>query len=112
MNEYSFWRTFAHNAVQFAVALDQALNVIVGTLTGRQAYCDESLSAHCWRSYRDGKVWGKLFMPPIDLLFSWQKPDPEITEDGVPIEGHCRRAYMKEKMRRYMPPEYRDLPTT
>jgi hypothetical protein len=97
-----------HNAIQFAIALDQALNVVIGTLTGRVAYSDESMSAHCWRSYRDGKVWGKLLMPPIDWLFSWQKADPTITDaTGEPIKGHCQRAYRKELERRYLPPEYR-----
>jgi hypothetical protein len=48
------------------------MNVLVCTLTWRVGYSDETLSAHCWRSYRDGRVWGRWFMPPIDWLFSWQ----------------------------------------
>jgi hypothetical protein len=84
------------------------LNVLVGILTLQQAYSDETLSAHCWRSFRDGKIWGRMFMPPIDLMFSWQHPNPEVTDDkGNPAVGHCHRAYLKEKQRDYLPPEYR-----
>ena len=96
------------NGRELLVAIDQALNVIVCTITLQTGYSDETLSAHCWRSYRDGKVWGRLFMPPIDWLFSWQKADPQFKDEaGNVITGHCRRAYCKEKARDYLPPEYR-----
>jgi hypothetical protein len=100
---------FLRNLREFLVALDQALNVIVCMLTWQQAFSDETLSAHCWRSYRDGKIWGRILMPPIDLLFSWQKADPQFKDEkGNVITGHCRRAYCKEKARLYMPVEYRE----
>lgn len=60
----------------------------------RQA-ADETLSARCYRAHRDGKILGKLFMRPIDLLFFWQ---------GA---GHCRNAYIKEFERKNYPSEYR-----
>ena len=53
------------------------------------------LSARCYRAHRDGKILGKLFMWPIDLLFFWQGP------------GHCKNAYIKEFERKNYPDEYR-----
>jgi hypothetical protein len=97
-----------HNLRELLIAIDQAGNVIVCTLTLQTGYSDETLSAHCWRAYRDDKPWGRILMPPIDWLFSWQKPDPKYRdEQGNVITGHCRRAYLKEQARDYMPPEYR-----
>ena len=44
----------------------------------------------------DGKILGKLFMPPIDLVFGlWQGPN------------HCKNAYIKEFERKNYPEEYR-----
>lgn len=101
-----------HNLREFLIALDQALNVVVCALTMQVGYSDETLSAHCWRAYRERKVFGRFFMPPIDWLFSWQKPIPEfLDETGAAITGHCRRAYCKEKARDYLPPEYREAKT-
>jgi hypothetical protein len=95
------------NFRELLIALDQVLNVVVTTLTLQPAYAGETLSAHCWRAYRDGKVWGLLLMPAIDLLFSWQAADPRFKDpQGLPLKGHCRRAYEKEKAREYLPPEY------
>jgi hypothetical protein len=96
------------NFRELLVAIDQCLNVLVCVITMRTGYSDETLSAHCWRSYRDGRIWGRLFMPMIDWLFSWQKLNPVFKDEaGNPITGHCRRAYEKEKARDYLPPEYR-----
>lgn len=96
------------NLREILVALDQLANVLLCTIGLQRAWSDETLSAHCWRAYRDGKPWGRIFMPPIDLLFSWQAVDPSIKdENGVPIKGHCQRAFGKERARDYLPPEYR-----
>ena len=46
-------------------------------------------------------------MPPIDFMFSWQKPDAAYADKNGPVTGHCYRAYLKEKARSYLPPEYR-----
>jgi hypothetical protein len=101
------------NLREFLIAVDQGLNVVVCILTMRRAWSDETLSAHCWRSYKEGKLWGRFLMPPIDWLFSRQAVDPSIKDEaGQPIKGHCRRAYEKEKARDYLPPEYREAPTT
>jgi hypothetical protein len=105
--------------LQFLLWLDQGLNVLLGLkaivmalATGKEqaeCYADETLSAHAYRSYRAKKLWGRLFMPPIDFVFAlWQKPDPEITYPGtnVPITGHCERAFHKEVRRRGLPRAY------
>ena len=82
--------------VQVFIALDQLVNVLVPPIDGTVGYADESLSARAYRAHRDGKILGKLFMRPIDLLFFWQGP------------GHCKNAYIKEFDRQSYPSEYRD----
>jgi len=81
--------------VQVFLALDQLANVLIPPLDGTIGYADETLSARCYRAHRDGKILGKLFMRPIDLLFFWQGP------------GHCKNAYIKEFERKNYPDEYR-----
>ena len=80
---------------QVFLALDQLANALIPPIDGAIGYADETLSARCYRAHRDGKILGKLFMPPIDLLFFWQGP------------GHCRNAYIKEFERKNYPDEYR-----
>ena len=82
--------------VQVFLALDQLVNVLIPPLDGTIGYADETLSARAYRAHRDGKILGKLFMRPIDLLFFWQGP------------GHCQNAYIKEFDRQNYPSEYRD----
>lgn len=43
------WETLKHNLFQLLVGIDQLLNVIIFMLIGHKAWCDETLSAHCWR---------------------------------------------------------------
>ena len=81
--------------VQVFIALDQLVNVLVPPIDGTVGYADETLSARAYRAHRDGKILGKLFMRPIDLLFFWQGP------------GHCKNAYIKEFERKNYPDEYR-----
>jgi hypothetical protein len=108
-----YLRTLLLNLRELLIAVDQCFNVLVCLIGFQRGYSDESLSAHAWRAYRDGKPWGLLLMPPIDLLFFWQKPDPSyVDERGKPVEGHCRRAFLKERDRAYLPPEYRTEPGT
>ena len=80
---------------QVFIAADQLVNALIPPLDGTVSYADETLSARAYRAHRDGKVLGKLFMRPIDLLFFWQGP------------GHCRNAYIKEFERKNYPDEYR-----
>ena len=82
--------------VQVFIALDQLVNVLVPPIDGTVGYAGETLSARAYRAHRDGKILGKLFMRPIDLLFFWQGP------------GHCKNAYIKEFDRQNYPSEYRD----
>lgn len=88
-----------HWCLQLFIAVDQLLNVLVTPFHGG-AWADETLSCRAYRMWKDGKLWGKFWMPIIDLLFCWQ-PQPE----GV--IGHCHGAYIKEKARYNSPPELR-----
>ena len=74
------------DAIQVLLALDQLANTLIG------GYADESLSSHAWRMQARGKtnVWRWL----IDHLFFWQK-------------DHCYQAYLSEKKRTQLPPEFR-----
>lgn len=82
--------------VQIFLAFDQLANVLIPPVDGTIGFADETLSARCYRAHRDGKILGRLFMHPIDLLFFWQGP------------GHCKNAYLKEFDRQNYPSEYRD----
>ena len=88
------WPLLKEWGVQVFLALDQLANVLPPPIDGTVGYADETLSARCYRAHRDGKILGKLFMRPIDLLFFWQGP------------GHCRNAYIKEFERKNYPSEY------
>lgn len=79
---------------QIFIAVDQLANALIPPVDGTVSYADETLSARCFRAHRDGKVFGRLFMRPINLLFWWQGPD------------HCRNAYIKEFARKNYPTEY------
>lgn len=86
---------FLAYAVQVLIAFDQLVNALIPPLTGTVSMADETLSARCYRAWRDGRVWGRLMLPVIDWLFKWQTTE------------HCRHAYLKERERRNLPPEYR-----
>lgn len=89
------------------IAADQLFNALIPPFDGTISFAGETLSARSWRAYRDGRIFGKIFMPVIDALFFWQPADPQIlNEDGVPIKSHCQRAYWKEVRRRHEPSEY------
>lgn len=89
-----------HWLVQLFIAVDQLLNVLV-TPFSRSAWADETLSSRAYRAWADGKLFGRVFMRPIDLLFCWQ----EIRPGAV---GHCHQAYLKERERLGLPPEMRN----
>lgn len=80
--------------VQVFIAIDQLINALIPPIDGTLSWADETLSARCYRAHRDGKIFGRLLMWPIDLLFFWQ---------GA---GHCRNAYIKEFERKNYPTEY------
>lgn len=79
---------------QLFIAVDQLLNVLLF------GFADETLSARSYRAKSKGRIFGSFMLPIIDALFFWQKQ----TND----KGHCYNAYLKEKEKRGLPPEYRD----
>ena len=89
-----YWEAWAQYPQQLFIAADQLLNALIPPIDGTVSWADETLSARAYRAHRDGKILGKLFMRPIDLLFFWQGP------------GHCKNAYIKEFSRKNYPSEY------
>ena len=89
------WTLLKAYGVQLFIAVDQLCNALIPPIDGTIGYADETLSARCYRAHRDGRILGKLFMRPIDLMFFWQGPN------------HCRNAYIKEFERKNYPDEYR-----
>lgn len=69
------------------IALDQLINTL---LNGSP---DETLSSRAYRTEQNGKLFGKVFRPLIDLLFFWQS-------------NHCLSAYYSELNRKQLPSEY------
>lgn len=79
---------------QVFVAVDQVLNALIPPFI-TLSWADETLSARTYRAAVRGKIVGKAAMPFINALFFWQGPD------------HCMHAYLKERSRANLPPEYR-----
>lgn len=79
---------------QLFIAVDQLLNVLLF------GFADETLSARSYRAKAKGRIFGSFMLPIIDALFAWQKQPND--------RGHCYNAYLKEKEKRGLPPEYRD----
>jgi len=84
-------RQWLHQAF---LVLDQLANVLA-TPMHAGAWADETLSARSYRAQSAGRLWGRVCMPVIDLLFFWQGP------------RHCERAYIAERERLHAPPETR-----
>ena len=82
---------------------DKRMNTLTDKITAvkleqaefRRLACSAGYSRTRTRAHRDGKLFGKITMPVIDLLFFWQGP------------GHCKNAYIKEFSRKNYPSEYR-----
>lgn len=86
--------TVLSNIKQFAIAMDQCLNVIVFSIARprEKHWADETLSAHAWRmEQQGGPAWPRK---AIDHLFFWQ-------------DQHCKSAYEAELERVHLPPEMR-----
>lgn len=62
---------------QNAICLDQLGNTLLG------GWADETLSSRAYRADVDGRIFGKIFRPLIDLLFFFEK-------------DHCRQAFLME----------------
>lgn len=105
MNLRERWTRYPQEVL---IAVDQLANAILPPIF-TLSYSDETLSARTYRGARRGRIMGRIALPIIDFLFAWQSPDPDIVDEaGVPIRGHCERAYCKERLRRSLPPEYRE----
>lgn len=87
-------KSIAEFFFQLFLTIDQLFNVLL------LGYADETLSARAWRAYDKRRTFGLIFKPLIDALFFWQKQPNDM--------GHCYNAYLKEKDRRTLPPEYRN----
>lgn len=71
---------------QVLIAFDQLLNALL------RGWADETLSARAWRC-RDRAFWG-VARAVIDGLFFFEP-------------NHCYQAYVGERARMQLPPEYR-----
>ena len=74
--------------LNIAIAFDQLLNAL---LDGAP---DETLSSRAYRADRDGKLFGRVFRPVIDVLFFFQP-------------RHCYESYLDEVRRRQYPRNFR-----
>lgn len=91
MTAWERWKLYPQ---QVFIAGDQFVNALIPPFF-TLSWADETLSARTYRAAKRGKLVGKFAMPVIDALFFWQGP------------GHCRNAYIKERERANLPPEYR-----
>lgn len=106
MNVRERWRRYPQ---EIGIAVDQVLNALIPPFF-TLSWSDETVSARLYRAHRRGRIVGLMLMPMIDLLFVWQAQDAEVNAAaGMPITGHCQRAFWKEKLRRGLPPEYREV---
>lgn len=86
-------KLFAAYLVQILLSLTQLLNAVTGGSAG------ETLSARCYRAWRDGRLWGRILCPLIDDMFFWQI-------------RHCHSAYLKTLARLNLPSEYSTPPAS
>lgn len=69
--------------IEVLLALDCLLNALL------RGWHHETLSSRSWRAWVQRLVFGRIFRPAIDVLFSWQRhPD-----------GHCQHHYLAEVAR-------------
>ena len=74
--------------IRVLLAIDQLVTALLG------GWPDESLSSYAWRLERRGKLAGKIFRRAIDSTFWWDA-------------NHCYNAWLAERERRQLPPEFR-----
>jgi hypothetical protein len=72
---------------QTLIAIDQLINTLAG------GYCDETISARCYRNRNKTAMW-RFFYRLINLLFFWQS-------------DHCMDSYHAEINRQQLPSIYR-----
>lgn len=69
--------------VQILLALDCLCNAIL------RGWHHETLSSRSWRAWVMDRLFGRIFKPVIDFMFSWQRHP----------EGHCHAHYKSEVAR-------------
>jgi len=74
---------------QITIAVSQLANTLVWV---DDTYADEMLCAKAWRLKDKGWYWLVLV---LDFIWFW---DPD----------HCRKCYLEEKQRLYLPKEYKE----
>lgn len=90
------WERWKAYPIQVFIAGDQFINALIPPIY-TLSWADETMSARIYRAARRGKLAGRLLMPVVDKVFSyWQR-----------IPNHCEAAYLKERARANLPPEYR-----
>ncbi len=105
----TYWQIQRHNLMHLAISLDQLARMLVAVLTGTRGWSDETLSAYAHRAAVDGKLAARVMRVLIDAMFAWQPADPAITDGmGRPITSHCHRAFERERLKQYLPTEYRN----
>lgn len=93
MSEYTdAWKQYPKQVFN---AADRLANALIPPVSGALSYSGETLSARAWRASEADRVWGKVFVPAINLCFFWQS-------------NHCRGAYSATKEGHDVPPQYRD----
>jgi hypothetical protein len=81
MARLKFW------ILQILIALDQLCTALIG------GWADETLSSYAWRMEQEHKPWGRA-RAWIDRIFFW-------------MPQHCYSAYLAERQRAQLPPEFR-----
>ncbi len=93
----AMWEGLKHNFLQFWIALDQLLNVLISILLNPfsfENWADETISSRCGRLGH--RYPYKALRVVIDFCFEpWQGPN------------HCWNAYLKERARYNFPPDMR-----
>lgn len=92
-------KLFAAYLVQIMLAFDSLINALIPPLTGTLSYSGETLSARCYRAWRDKRRWGLILRPVINSIFFWQI-------------DHCHSAYLKTLARLNLPSEYSTPPAS
>jgi hypothetical protein len=72
-DEYRWWR-------EVALAFDCFANALLA------GWHHETLSSRAWRAWSNGKVFGRISKPAIDVMFVWQ----------TRALDHCKRVFLRD----------------
>lgn len=92
---------------QVLIAVDQVINAVFG------GWADETISARAYRRGIKAKEAGRwtlwrMWWAVIDALFIFETVWLRYRNGLWPVTGHCQMAYIAEKTRAQLPPEYRE----